>query len=263
MLRRIARRAIRHGYKLGARKPFFHSLLPALVAAMGDAYPELRRDERRIADVLKQEEERFFLTIANGMEILESALRALEPGRALDGELAFKLHDTYGFPLDLTADVCRERGVTVDTRRLRHRHGAPARPGARGGQVPHAAGPRVRRRRDHLPRLRAARPRVGDGHGGVRGRHCGRARRGRRRCGGGARPHAVLRRVGRPGRRHRRAAQRQLALRRRGHAEGAGRRVRPSRPRARGPRRRRRRADGAGRRGASRAGRCATIRRRT
>ncbi len=115
VLRRICRRAIRHGYKLGARKPFLHALLPALVAEMGDAYPELRQGEARIADVLRQEEERFFLTIANGMEILEGALRALPAGQALDGELAFKLHDTYGFPLDLTADVCRERGVTVDT----------------------------------------------------------------------------------------------------------------------------------------------------
>jgi alanyl-tRNA synthetase len=238
VLRRIARRAIRHGYKLGARKPFLFTLVAALAAEMGDAYPELRRDEKRITDVLKQEEERFFQTIANGMEILESALDpvyygvaqfrrqrgalisedlpsqvgpngrgnlwvrladregalivrefategaalervpaiasdvirrlknsgfppskadvylrpvvrgALSPsaqarldealgeianqafaaldaeiaewdarnlnGSILSGELAFKLHDTYGFPLDLTADICRERGVTVD-----------------------------------------------------------------------------------------------------------------------------------------------------
>ncbi|MDE2396236.1 MAG: alanine--tRNA ligase [Burkholderiales bacterium] len=112
VLRRIARRAIRHGYKLGARKPFFHTLVAALAEEMGEAYPELRRDRLRITEVLKQEEERFFQTIANGMEILEAALAA-GSGR-IDGETAFKLHDTFGFPLDLTADVCRERGVTVD-----------------------------------------------------------------------------------------------------------------------------------------------------
>ena len=111
VLRRIARRAIRHGYKLGARKPFFHKLVAPLAAEMGSAYPELQRDAVRVTEVLKQEEERFFQTIAHGMEILESALAA---GQGIDGDTAFKLHDTFGFPLDLTADVCRERGVTVD-----------------------------------------------------------------------------------------------------------------------------------------------------
>ncbi|WP_309638413.1 alanine--tRNA ligase, partial [Methylibium sp.] len=203
VLRRITRRAIRHGYKLGARKPFFHVLVAALVAEMGDAYPELRQGEKRVTEVLKQEEESFFRTIANGMEILEKELdlkalslreyarrnRIVEveivtlwddefqwivasgvcdskpvhfhvafgdslqsvknflnahmasghmvmvvvpdleawptapqtlgwwfipQSRVLDGGVAFKLHDTFGFPLDLTADVCRERGVTVD-----------------------------------------------------------------------------------------------------------------------------------------------------
>ncbi len=113
VLRRIARRAIRHGYKLGARKPFFHSLVSPLADEMGEAYPELRRDRLRITEVLKVEEERFFQTIANGMEILEAALAA--GSGTLDGDTAFKLHDTFGFPLDLTADVCRERGVTVDS----------------------------------------------------------------------------------------------------------------------------------------------------
>ncbi len=111
VLRRIARRAIRHGYKLGARKPFFHTLVAALAAGMGDAYPELRREQARATEVLKTEEERFFQTIANGMEILEATLAA---GQGVPGDVAFKLHDTYGFPLDLTADVCRERGVSVD-----------------------------------------------------------------------------------------------------------------------------------------------------
>ncbi len=112
VLRRIARRAIRHGYKLGARKPFFYQLVPALVAQMGDAYPELRLAQEKVAAVIQQEEERFFQTIANGMEILESALAG--GSKTLDGETAFRLHDTFGFPLDLTADVCRERDVIVD-----------------------------------------------------------------------------------------------------------------------------------------------------
>ena len=112
VLRRIARRAIRHGYKLGARKPFFYQLVPALVKEMGDAYPELRAAQDKVGEVLKQEEERFFQTIANGMEILDGALAG--GAKVVDGETAFRLHDTFGFPLDLTADVCRERGVTVD-----------------------------------------------------------------------------------------------------------------------------------------------------
>ncbi|MEY4625819.1 MAG: hypothetical protein RL061_1344, partial [Pseudomonadota bacterium] len=112
VLRRITRRAIRHGYKLGARAPFFHKLVNALVKEMGEAYPELKANEARVTEVLKQEEERFFQTISNGMEILEAALA--NTSKVIDGETAFKLHDTFGFPLDLTADVCRERGVTVD-----------------------------------------------------------------------------------------------------------------------------------------------------
>ncbi len=120
VLRRIARRAIRHGYKLGARKPFFHALVPALVAEMGNAYPELRENQQRATEVLKQEEEAFFRTVANGMEILERALEgsANSGAKQLDGDTAFKLHDTYGFPVDLTADVCRERDVTVDEERF-------------------------------------------------------------------------------------------------------------------------------------------------
>ncbi|MEZ5653764.1 MAG: alanine--tRNA ligase [Burkholderiaceae bacterium] len=116
VLRRITRRAIRHGYKLGARAPFFHTLVAALAGQMGDAYPELRHQEARITDVLRQEETRFFETIAHGMEILDAALAPLrgQAGAVLDGATAFKLHDTYGFPLDLTADVCRENGLAVD-----------------------------------------------------------------------------------------------------------------------------------------------------
>jgi len=114
VLRRIIRRAIRHGYKLGVRTPFFHRLVPDLAAVMGDAYPELVAAQARVIDTLQQEESRFFETIEHGMGILESALRALPRGGIFDGELAFKLHDTYGFPLDLTADICREAGVSVD-----------------------------------------------------------------------------------------------------------------------------------------------------
>src|SRR5512139_3788839 len=115
VLRRIIRRAIRHGYKLGARAAFFHRIVPDLAAAMGDAYPELVKAQNRVTDILRQEEERFFETIEHGMGILEATLKTLPAGGTFDGELAFKLHDTYGFPLDLTADICREAHVNVDT----------------------------------------------------------------------------------------------------------------------------------------------------
>ncbi|WP_310493184.1 alanine--tRNA ligase, partial [Dechloromonas sp.] len=116
VLRRIIRRAIRHGYKLGARAAFFHKMVPDLVAEMGDAYPELKENQAKVVATLKQEEDRFFATIEHGMEILEGELAAMA-GKGVtlfNGETAFKLHDTYGFPLDLTADICRERNVTVD-----------------------------------------------------------------------------------------------------------------------------------------------------
>ncbi|HET9463026.1 MAG TPA: alanine--tRNA ligase [Thiobacillus sp.] len=115
VLRRIIRRAIRHGYKLGARMAFFHRIVPDLAAVMGDAYPELVKAQNRVMDILRQEEERFFETIEHGMGILETTLKTIPAGGVFDGELAFKLHDTYGFPLDLTADICREANVSVDT----------------------------------------------------------------------------------------------------------------------------------------------------
>ncbi|MEF8715266.1 MAG: alanine--tRNA ligase [Accumulibacter sp.] len=116
VLRRIIRRAIRHGYKLGARAAFFHRMLPDLVVEMGAAYPELARNEARVSEVLRQEEGRFFETIEHGMSILEGELAAMQGkgSTVFNGTTAFKLHDTFGFPLDLTADVCRERGVSVD-----------------------------------------------------------------------------------------------------------------------------------------------------
>ncbi len=110
--RRIVRRAIRHGYKLGQKTPFFHKLVADLAQLMGDAYPQIRAQQQRITEVLKAEEERFYETLANGMEILDSALA--DGSNTLPGDIAFKLHDTFGFPLDLTNDVCRERGVAVD-----------------------------------------------------------------------------------------------------------------------------------------------------
>ncbi len=116
VLRRIIRRAIRHGYKLGARAAFFHKMVPDLVAEMGEAYPELKENQSKIVATLKQEEDRFFATIEHGMDILEGELAAMAAKgvTVFNGETAFKLHDTYGFPLDLTADICRERNVTVD-----------------------------------------------------------------------------------------------------------------------------------------------------
>ena len=112
VLRRIIRRALRHGHKLGQGKPFFYKLVEDLDKEMGEAYPELREAKARVANTLKAEEERFGETLENGMKILEAQL-AKDP-KKLDGETAFTLYDTYGFPLDLTADICREREVVLD-----------------------------------------------------------------------------------------------------------------------------------------------------
>jgi alanyl-tRNA synthetase len=116
VLRRIIRRAIRHGWKLGVRQPFFHRLVPDLVAEMGVAYPELAKVQGKVMETLRQEEERFFATIEHGMAVVEADLAemARNDNKIFNGDTAFKLHDTYGFPLDLTADICRERGVSVD-----------------------------------------------------------------------------------------------------------------------------------------------------
>src|SRR5207344_2960040 len=112
VLRRIIRRAIRHGYKLGQKQAFFYLLVEDLARVMGDAYPELPASKGRVAAVLKQEEERFADTLEHGMQVLEGALHRED--RMLDGETVFKLYDTYGFPVDLTADIARERGIQVD-----------------------------------------------------------------------------------------------------------------------------------------------------
>ena len=113
VLRRILRRAVRHGYNLGRREPFFHKLVAPLVEEMGAAYPELVRARAQVERVIEQEEVRFAETLEQGMRLLESALSGLE-GTELGGETVFKLYDTYGFPVDLTADVARERGLSVD-----------------------------------------------------------------------------------------------------------------------------------------------------
>ena len=114
VLRRIVRRALRHGNKLGQTQPFFYKCVADLVKQMGDAYPELVRESARVAATLKQEEERFGETLEKGMGILNAALAVLAKGSKLDGQTAFTLYDPFGFPLDLTADVCRERGVEID-----------------------------------------------------------------------------------------------------------------------------------------------------
>ena len=113
VLRRIIRRAIRHGYKLGIQETFFYKLVPVLEKEMGDAYPELLRGRAQAERVLKLEEERFAETLANGMSLLEGAIKETR-GKMIDGETVFKLYDTYGFPADLTADIARERGLTID-----------------------------------------------------------------------------------------------------------------------------------------------------
>jgi alanyl-tRNA synthetase len=112
VLRRIARRAMRHGYKLGQKKPFFYKLVREVVSEMGDAFPELAKSEDRVTATLKQEEERFAETLETGMGILDTALRG--DATRLAGDVAFKLYDTYGFPVDMVADIGRERGFAID-----------------------------------------------------------------------------------------------------------------------------------------------------
>jgi len=118
VLRRIIRRALRHGYKLGIQEPFFYKLVEVLEAEMGGAYPELTRGRAHAQRVLQQEEERFAETLANGMVLLEGAIRNLQGAQVIDGDTVFKLYDTFGFPLDLTADVARERGLEIDQTRF-------------------------------------------------------------------------------------------------------------------------------------------------
>ncbi|WP_370451214.1 alanine--tRNA ligase [Lysobacter sp. N42] len=114
VLRRIIRRAIRHGHKLGTSEPFFHKLVAELVRLMGDAFPELAKAEKAIVKALQQEEDQFARTVQRGLSLLEDAMSDLTEGDVLAGDVAFKLYDTYGFPLDLTADITREKGIKID-----------------------------------------------------------------------------------------------------------------------------------------------------
>ncbi len=114
VLRRIIRRALRHGHKLGVTKPFFHKLYATLVAQMGVAYPELKTEQARVEKTLLAEEEQFARTLDTGMKILEADIAALAGGKVISGATVFKLYDTYGFPADLTADIARERGLSID-----------------------------------------------------------------------------------------------------------------------------------------------------
>src|SRR5690606_9790336 len=113
VLRRIIRRAVRHGYQLGVKDIFFYKLVSALVTEMGDAYPALAKDQARVEKVLREEEQQFARTLENGMQILNQAIAGLS-GSVLPGETVFRLYDTYGFPVDLTADVAREHNLTLD-----------------------------------------------------------------------------------------------------------------------------------------------------
>jgi alanyl-tRNA synthetase len=114
VLRRIIRRAVRHGYQLGVKERFFYKLVEPLVGEMGEAYPELAQHQAHVERILKLEEERFAETLEQGMRILEEDLAALQ-GSVIAGDTVFRLYDTYGFPMDLTADIARERGLTIDT----------------------------------------------------------------------------------------------------------------------------------------------------
>ena len=114
VLRRIIRRAIRHGYKLGQKELFFHKIVPTLVAEMGDAYPQLREKEAFIIDTIKDEEKRFSTTLEHGLKLLEADIAALKGAKEIQGETIFKLYDTYGFPVDLTNDIAREIDLALD-----------------------------------------------------------------------------------------------------------------------------------------------------
>jgi alanyl-tRNA synthetase len=228
--RRIVRRAIRHGYKLGKKTPFFHKLVADLVRLMGDAYPAIREQEQRITDVLKTEEERFFETLANGMEILDAALDG--GAKVLPGEVAFKLHDTYGFPLDLTNDVCRERDVAVDEAGFK-----PPWKSRRPRPAPQASSRWTRRwttpARQPVHRLRAS-CRDCKNRSALRRRdkRCSPESRSKRRGGAGHDP--VLRRKRRPGGRRGRHHQRLGPFCGGRHAQDQGRRVWPPRHARRG-----------------------------
>ncbi len=233
VLRRIIRRAIRHGYQLGQTQPFFHKLVPELSKLMGEAYPELPQKQDHVIQVLAAEEARFAETLVNGMKVLEAALgEATKAGlRVLPGETAFTLYDTFGFPLDLTADVCRERGFGVDQAGFDAAMDKQRAAGTRGVDVQVGGRPRLPRRQDRVRRLRNAGRRRAR-RVALSRRQRGRVARERRGGHRRARPHAVLRRVGRTGGGPRRAFEERDvpdAVRGDRHAEDPARCVRTSR----------------------------------
>ncbi len=201
VLRRIARRAMRHGHKFGKSPTFFNELVPTLVKVMGQAFPELVEKQARVREVLLKEGEQFERTLETGMEILDAAIAKLGGGKTIDGDTVFKLHDTYGFPTDLTADIARERGLQVDMpgyekAMQKQREHVAGRQQVRHG---HEFG-RQDRRQDGLPRLRKSH------RTSARSWRCSRTAQAvqslerRRRGRGRARPHSFLRGVRRPGR---------------------------------------------------------------
>ena len=240
VLRRIMRRAMRHAQLLGAREPLMWRLVWALVREMGQAYPELVRAENLIEETLRLEETRFRKTLERGLTILDEKSSSLKKGDMFDGDTAFTLYDTYGFPLDLTQDALRNRGYRRRHRLLYRRDGPAARQGARG-----MVGNRRYRQRERLVSAarKTRRHRVSglrDRDRRRRGRRAGERRQGRRQPQGRRErrrrpePDAVLCGVRRPGRRHRRDDRRGRAVSRHRHPEEGRRSVRASRHRGAG-----------------------------
>ena len=157
VLRRIMRRAMRHAQLLGSKDPLMWRLVPALTREMGRAFPELLRAEALITETLRLEETRFRTTLARGLHLLDDETRNMTSGQSLNGEAAFKLYDTYGFPLDLTQDALRARGISVDLDGFQFRHGTPAR---RSPQGPGQGQANRRRKHSGLPCANAPAPRT-------------------------------------------------------------------------------------------------------
>ena len=235
VLRRIMRRAMRHAELLGAREPLMWKLVPVLVREMGQAYPELPRAEALISETLKLEETRFRRTLERGLSILDEETKALKQGDSLKGDTAFTLYDTYGFPLDLTQDALRPRGIGVDVAALQRVHGTAEGQGARllgrlGGRcrLDRVVSDPREARRDRVPRLRD-RDRGGRRHRPGARRQGGCRAQSRRDRRGDRQPDAVLRRIRRPDRRHRRDDGLRRPLRRDRHAERGRRSLCPRR----------------------------------
>jgi alanyl-tRNA synthetase len=239
VLRRIIRRAIRHGYKLGVEEPFFYKLVKNLETEMGAAYSELAPARHHVERVLRQEEERFAETLANGMQLLDGAIGELPSGGVIAGDTVFKLYDTYGFPEDLTADIARARGYSIDKAGFERSMDAQRERGRKASRFSAAAGerPTFDKATEFLGydccERRACR---GAARCGRPARASAGARRGRDR---GARTHAVLCRERRSGGRYGRAQSGRRALHRERHPEARAR-IRPFRHRGLGAHRSRR-----------------------